>query len=246
MKLKISAGRIGQQVVAERIEGDVVLGPRGASSAGEEAERRGLSVLFVSASPASSERLRVDVEGREIEGRLRGARFGHLVRFHHAPASRLDDLRLAVMKVRPDILHISGHGGAGGRLELEASEHRSGDVTPSELAHLLGALGGGLRLVVLNACGSAVAAALVASRVGLGVGMRRGLDDHCAIAFSTSLYESLAFGLTVESAFEAALAAMERDRDVPELFPAADTGPESPRKRPLVGGARSRRGPAGT
>lgn len=197
-----------------------------------------VTILFASASPEKDERLRVDVEQREVMEKLRGARYRDLMNPVHINAVRFDDLRTALMQHEPHVLHISCHGTTKGELKFEPRDDGSNLIPAKNLVRLLRALGNNLRLVVLNACNSASLASEIAGAVGLTVGMERRVEDSGAIEFSAAFYEALAFGQSIEAAFDAALSSLGGDDDeIPQLFPPADRDPEQRRKQKLVGGS---------
>ena len=101
---------------------------------------------------------------------------------------------------------------------------------------LLRALRGNLRLVVFNACKSAALARDVAQTIGLSIGMQREIFDSDAVEFSVAFYEALAFGKSAQTAFDVALAGLDADEEIPQLFPADDQDPEHKRQQPLVAG----------
>ena len=57
---------------------------------------------------------------------------------------------------------------------------------------------------------------------------------NSAIEFSAALYEALAFGKSVETAFKVAQSGLDADDEVPQLFPLADHDPGGKRRQVLV------------
>jgi hypothetical protein len=191
--------------------------------------------MFASASPEKEVRLRVDKEFRQVIDKLRGAR--HRDRFRVVPISalRFEDLRTALMEHEPHVLHLSCHGEPDGSLKFESgTEDGAQAVSKKKLLKLLKALGSSLRLVVFNACHSAKIACDVPPTIGLSIGMNKAIFDSEAVEFSVAFYEALGFGKTVQTAFDAALASLDEDDEVPELYPAPDQDPENRRQQPLV------------
>jgi hypothetical protein len=193
-----------------------------------------LRILFVSASPEAEERLRCDQELRRIMERLRGARFGAQISVIHAPAARYEDLRTALLEHRPHALHLSCHGTADGGLVLEGS-HGGAETAPPQSLRLLLELADELRLVVLAACHS-VALARRLTHPQLRVAMDSAIPDFAACSFSVAFYETLAFGRSVEAAFQAGIADLARygGEAAPKLLPEGLEGAAA-RATPLVG-----------
>lgn len=199
-----------------------------------------LTIVLASASPVDATQLRVDKEFPQIIGKLRGSRHRDRLKVVQLTALRFEDLRTALMEHKPHILHLSCHGEPDGSVLFESStKDGAKSVSKKQLLRLLNALGSNLRLVVFNACHSTAIARDVPPTIGLSVGMSDEIRDSSAIEFSAAFYEALAFGESVQAAFDAALASLDDDDDVPELFPTAQQDPEKRRQLPLVVGTSS-------
>lgn len=217
------------QGVAQAAAGPVAPSPTRPSSV--------LTILLVSASPAVQDRLRVDQEFRQIIEKLRGSRWRDRLRLVQVPAARFEDVRTALMEHEPHVLHLSGHGEKDGSLVFEPRSDGSHIVQKKSFKRLVRALGSNLRLVVLNVCHSAELARELTPADGCAIGMERGILDTEAIEFSVALYETLAFGRSVQTAFDAALAGLDDDDEVPQLFPPEDQDPDRRRRMVLLSGA---------
>ncbi|MFL6263573.1 MAG: GUN4 domain-containing protein [Thermoanaerobaculia bacterium] len=80
------------------------------------------TVLLLSATPLGHPQLRIQAEEREIKEQLRSDR----VIIRTSTAARPRDIQRALLEVKPEIVHFSGHG--GGTLNLEI------DRDPTQLA----------------------------------------------------------------------------------------------------------------
>jgi hypothetical protein len=107
---------------------------------------------------------------------------------------------------------------------------------------------GDIRLVVLNACFSFAQAQAIAEAVGCAIGTRGKISDDAAITFGAAFYRALAFGHSVQAAYDQARLALRlehfEDHECPELVvhPGFD-----PRRLVLVGAQDvERAGPEGT
>ena len=80
---------------------------------------------------------------------------------------------------------------------------------------------GNLRMVVLNACHTRPQAEALTEVVDCVVSMNRTITDHAAIKFAASFYGVLAFGRSVQKAFEQGVARLSAEgiaeADTPEL-----------------------------
>jgi WD40 repeat protein len=127
------------------------------------------------------------------------------------PSTRSADER-DMTKVRPDEVEIAGFG---------QGEHQA--VSKSALVHLLRSCNeGNLRLVVLNACSTRTQAEALTEIVDCVVSMNRTITDRAAIKFAASFYGALAFGRSVQKAFEQGVARLSAEGitevDTPELI----------------------------
>lgn len=194
-----------------------------------------LTVLLVSASPDSLNRTRVDREFRKIIDKVRGTRFRERLRMVQVQAARFEDLQTALMEHEPHVLHISAHGLSDGSIMFETTDDKS-SVTKKRMVRLLRAIGDKLRLVVLSAGYSEQLAHDLAPIVGCCIGMSQEIIDAEAIEFSVSLYETMAFGRSIETAFNVAISALDDDDAVPQLFPSEEQDLDLKRKQVLLSG----------
>lgn len=189
-----------------------------------------LEILLVSASPIRVTRqLAVDEEFAQIIDRLRHRSNLKIVQ---RVAVTFDRLQSALNDHSPQILHISCHGEPG-YLHF-ASGHPGGAsarISQDALVHALDALDRPLRLVVLNACDTlSIAQRIVAPEARVAewaIGMNAPIYDHDAISFSSTLYDTLAAGRSLDAAFKSAVA-----RLMAEAPPSEDAPHEIPRLVP--------------
>jgi len=177
-------------------------------------------ILFLSASPESSTRLRVDIEYREVKEEL--LKGDHRDRFNlkTETAVQLRTLTSALMKEKPQIVHFSGHGHSGG-LELEGETAGQSYIVPNDKLFSLFKLFKEkyqMRCVALCSCYSEAQAQVISS-LGLYVtGMSSAVGDKAAVEFSIGFYQALAEGLSFEEAFELGKIQMTNDSNLPVLW----------------------------
>lgn len=161
-----------------------------------------LKILLVAANPLDTDRLALDEEVREIRTNLRAA--DHRDRFSFATrlAGRPNDLRQGLLEERPTVLHFCGHGSGSRGLVFHGPSGDVRAVSAEAFRSLVGLFTSHLRIVVLNACYSEVQARAVAEVVDFVVGMNNSVGDDEARTFSGGFYSGLAFGRTVQDAFE--------------------------------------------
>jgi hypothetical protein len=195
---------------------------------GRPAGLDGVTVLYLSANPVETVRVRVEAELREIRQELDKRRVAQL-RVESRGAARPRDITDALLHVRPHIVHFSGHAAEDGRLYLEGDSGHSKLVTPRSLAGLFRQVAADVKCVILNACGTAVLAESIAEHIDHVIAMRDAVQDRAAIAFSIGFYQALAAGRPVEQAFGFGRSQIELQlgdefADVPVLVPRAAGG----------------------
>ena len=127
------------------------------------------------------------------------------------PSLRSADER-DMKKVRPDEVESEGLG--HGQAQV---------VSKSALVNVLRSCNeGNLRLVVLNACNTRPQAEALTEIVDCVVSMNRTITDRAAIKFAASFYGALAFGRSVQKAFDQGVARLGAEgiaeSDTPELL----------------------------
>ncbi len=193
---------------------------RGSAPAAPEFEP--VSVLFIGANPRSTSRIRLDEEVRGIDQSIRLGDRRDAFTLHQHWAARVTDLDDALMRYKPNIVHISAHGTPSGELLMEGGEGEDGKVSAEQLERLFAILSDDIRLVVLNACFSKEQAQRIVNHVDCVIGMSAAVNDAVATRFSESLYLALANGRSVQTAFDLAsaesLAGRENEEAVPRLL----------------------------
>jgi hypothetical protein len=187
------------------------------------------TVLFFAADPLSTPprgipRLQLDEDFRRIQQNVRAAEHRHGLRFDLRPAARPDDLIQALNEVRPAVVHFSGHGGSEG-LVLVGADGGPHQVGTEALRKLFDVFRGDIRVVVLNACLSLAQARAIAEAVGCAIGTRDRISDEASITFGASFYRALAFGHSVQTAFEQARVALALEHPGEEEVPEIIAGP---------------------
>ncbi|MEV0675520.1 CHAT domain-containing protein [Actinosynnema sp. NPDC050436] len=158
-------------------------------------------ILYLSANPSDTHRLRLAAESRAIQEQLRfGVDRDHYA-FHERSAVRTRDITQALLDVRPRIVHFSGHAEPDGRLYVENEVGASRLVSVDGLASLFEQVSDTVECVIVNACDTVALAEAVARHVDHVIGMRQPIGDDAAIAFSVGFYQALAAGEPVPKAF---------------------------------------------
>lgn len=192
-------------------------------------------ILFLAANPIGTDRLALDREAHDIQVELE--RSGHRDRFEFVTrwvAEPLDLLR-ELVKLKPTVVHFSGHGGPDandehlpgpaprrdvakgfgrpGALPRHGLYFQGPDGSPrfvsaEALEQTFGAAGSSVKLVVLNACYSNVQAQALVSHVGCVVGMSGSILDDAARSFAMGFYGGLGERESITAAYKQGCAAI--------------------------------------
>jgi hypothetical protein len=167
------------------------------------------TILFLSADPRDTVRLRLGEEQREIGEKLRLAQMREDFLLEVRSAVRPADLSQALLDTNPTIVHFSGHGSELGAICLEDAGGYAQEVTADALGQLFQSFGTQTRCVVLNACFSEVQAEAIARHVAYVVGMSHEIGDDGAIAFSVGFYQAIGAGRSIDDAFALGVAQLQ-------------------------------------
>ena len=163
-----------------------------------------VTILFVSANPSNTGRLRLDEEIREIEAQISIATYRDCFDLVSVWAVRPADLKVALLTHNPDIVHFSGHSTRDMKMVFENRQGRRKSISSKALACLLAIFRDKIRLVFLNSCYSDLQLNTFIQHIDYAIGVQGLFSDKTAIVFAASFYQALAFGLPIKEAFELA------------------------------------------
>jgi hypothetical protein len=162
-----------------------------------------LKVLFLAAWPVNtSYRMRLDEEIRQIDGKIQGAENREHFDLKSVWALGPSDLQATLMRHKPHIVHFSGHSKKTGEIALEDERRQLKPVDKQALAKLFTILKDNIRVVVLNACYTEAQAEAISEVIDFTIGMSKTIAREAAISFSAAFYQALAFGRSVQEAFD--------------------------------------------
>jgi WD40 repeat protein len=203
------------------------------------------TILFMAANPLGTDRLALDEEARAIQAELERSgqrdQFELVTRWAARPLDILRELR----RLKPTVVHFSGHGGprslrtprpAGGRHVFLASAPSGGEphglyfhdaaggmqiVSTEAIAQMFAVAGASVKLVVLNACFTEPIAEALLAHVDCVVGMSGSIHDDAARGFAIGFYGGLGERESIAAAFRQGCVAISleglRDSDRPQL-----------------------------
>jgi hypothetical protein len=193
------------------------------------------TILFLAANPAGTDRLALDREAHDIQAEIE--RTGHRDRFEFVTRWAVEplDLLRELRKLRPTVVHFSGHGGSTSgasqpgpaRRDIDAGatgiadppdartglyfqgpDGRAQVVSAAALEATFGAAGGSVQLVLLSACYSEPQARALLAHVDCVVGMTGSILDDAARAFAVGFYGGLGEQQSVDAAYRQGNAAI--------------------------------------
>lgn len=158
-----------------------------------------IRILFLSANPIDTQRLRLDEEVRAIDHALQQTTYFE-IKTHWAV--RLSDLQELLLRHKPTIVHFSGHGSPAAEIILQ-DENGNGHPVPGQLLkQLFALLKDDIKCVVLNACYSQIQSESIADEIDCVIGMPNQIDDKAAIKFAAAFYQALGYGKNLKAAYE--------------------------------------------
>lgn len=172
--------------------------------------REKIKVLILAADPfRDGARLGLDEELRAIEQAVRRGPARDTLELVAHLGTRAGDVRDALLRHRPGIVHFTAHGGGPAAIYL-ADEH--GRRQPVDRETLRGLLADTpVRVVVLDGVDTLAAVEALSEVADYTIGTNSRAGDGSAIGFVDAFYGALAMGCTVLAAFELGLGQLERD-----------------------------------
>jgi len=193
------------------------------------------TVVLFSANPSSLSPLDLEGERQAIETELAGLGLGTTLRLLSRPAATPDELQRVLLAEQPAVVQLSAHGRRSRRsgadalraaktrelapptssprlpagIMLHGTGHRDVQVVSgAALADLFARAAPHVRLVFLNACHSAEQAEALLRQVGFVVAVDGAILDEAARVFAVALYRALAYGRSIQVAFDLAVNAL--------------------------------------
>ncbi len=124
-----------------------------------------------------------------------------------------------LLKIKPNILHISGHGNSDEQLLLEDVEGYKEEVSIQKLSDLLSGFLDHIDCVFLNTCHSLSGIDHFNENIPYIIGMNKEIPDDVAIDFSKNFYNVLFNGRSIKDAFKIALATIALTETGDEYIP---------------------------
>jgi uncharacterized protein YjbI with pentapeptide repeats len=173
------------------------------------------TILVLTANPKSTLRLRLDEQVRDIKQGLERSQNRDQFNLVQEWAVRPRDIQRAMLDIKPNIVHFSGHGNGDDGLVFEDENGNPKLVEGAALARLFYLFSDTIECVVLNGCYSAIQAESISQYIENVIGMTELIGDQAAIEFSVGFYDALGAGRTVDFAYKLGCSAI-RLSGIPE------------------------------
>ena len=160
------------------------------------------SILILAANPVAGVPLQLDREAGLIRENLSRGEAGRAYAVEVVRATTASELSDYFLRLKPELVHFSGHGLPTGELVLVDPTGTARPVDADAISRLFAALPTKPKCVVLNACYSRVLATKLAVHVEFVVGMSRAIGDSAAPRFSEGFYRGIAYGNDSRTAFD--------------------------------------------
>lgn len=167
-----------------------------------------ITILFLASNPKGTGQLRLDEESRNIYERIRMSEYRDTIKFETRWAVRASDIFQAINETNPTIIHFSGHGCDNGDIVLENPDGSPKRITSDAISQVIATASDNVRLVFFNACYSESQAYKIVEHIDASIGMATSIGDEAACVFASQFYSSIGFGLSLETAFKQAIAAL--------------------------------------
>lgn len=152
-----------------------------------------IKILFLSANPISTPRLRVDAELACIDDALKSSKSRDRFDLENKGAVRLDTFSASILENNPEIIHFSGHADKEG-IALEDKDGQTKVLANIAIDQIFKLFKNKVKCVVLNACYSENQAKIISKHGIYVVGMNDEINDDVAINFSVGFYLGIVNG----------------------------------------------------
>lgn len=154
-------------------------------------------ILHISSAPIDVERLRIDLEIRELINILKDSDYELIL----SMATRPEDLEDLFLDTCPKIIQLSMHAEPH-RLVFEDNEGKMKSVNGEKLAQFFSVFTESIECVILNGCHTSEIAYYLSQQINYVIGVEGVIPDLISIAFSKSFYRAYKKNPNIEFAFD--------------------------------------------
>jgi hypothetical protein len=176
-------------------------------------EKNEKTILIIAANPKDTPHLRIDKEIKEIKDSLRTSDVNFKVELQMASSAK--DLRRAILKTNPCIIHFCGHGHGESGIALEDETGHAKLVSTDAITNLFKLFSSSVECVLFNACYSDIQAKTMMHHIDYVIGMNSAIGDKAAIEFASGFYDAIGAKRPYELAYQFGCNAIEME-GIPE------------------------------
>jgi hypothetical protein len=192
--------------------------------------RARLTVLFAAADPFGDYRLALAQEVETVGDRLQVAGVSDRVALHQVCAVRTPDLAAALVGLRPQVLHLSGHAASGRQVAFLDAQGTMKRLPGRAIGATLATVDDEIEIVVLAPSYAAAGAAEIAEQVPVVIALPVQIGIEAERAFAAALYTALGRGGSISQGFDHARSALAAagipSSRLPRLFTRPDVRAE--------------------
>ncbi|MEK8017271.1 MAG: tetratricopeptide repeat protein [Candidatus Parabeggiatoa sp.] len=160
------------------------------------------TILMLTANPTDTTKLKLAEEIEKIEQALQRNQGDEQFELKAHLAVTPDEVRRALLDIKPHFVHFSGHGAAENGIILENEQGKKHALSTTTLAQVFEPYHNQIECVILNACFTAVQASAIVKHIDYVIGMNQPIKDKAAIQFAIGFYDTIAAGKSIETAFK--------------------------------------------
>jgi len=165
-------------------------------------------ILFLSANPSNTARLKIDEEVRKIKNNLKMADCRDNLKLTQEWAITAETIMQAILDETPQIVHFSGHGTQEGII-ISDEIGNSNIINDQAISYLFEIFKESVYCVILNSCYSENQAKEIKKHIPFVIGMRSAITDESAISFSSGFYKAIGAGKDIPFAYKLGIAAIK-------------------------------------
>ncbi|MCD2258822.1 CHAT domain-containing protein [Psychroserpens luteolus] len=178
-----------------------------------------IKILFIKVNPIGTKNLRLGKEENEIRNALQVSTGRDDFEFHTRDAVTIEDLHRDLEQIKPNILHVSGHGSKEGVLFFNDNEGYKKEVDVIKFCDYLANYKAHVTCVFLNACFSLNGIDTLEKQHAHIIGMRDEIPNDTAVKFAKAFYTSHFNGKSVKESFNTAKSIVSMDDYDEDLIP---------------------------
>ena len=192
-----------------------------------------LRILLLTTDSLDQFYMRSGEEHRIIENRVYAGSHRDQFEVVVRPAMKMSDLIEELLRYDPQVVHLIADGRAGEGILLEDDRAEARAVGAQEMADLIRRPNGKIRLLFLSVCHTQEHARVISQDIDYVIGMRGEAEEETALALARHFYQALAYGKTVEDAFNIAINQLKAGKYTGADVPVLSINPGVNTSRPL-------------